>query len=483
MEVKDCSRNNQGGGGEIRTISNRGFSWLKINHALVLAVAISGVTGQYFLFIQKVAGTNFVWDAWQYRDLAFQYAQAFLGAGDFPADQTRTSSYPILLLFTLALGKILGVAGPESVFMLHLSIWWVAISYTHFSLGKLLRITKLSPSSQSLQQMRTKFGRNIVVIILGLNIFVSPYLSVGLTDSIYTSLTLMFVVWATRYASNPWGGASIFTGLLLASLALVIRPAAIWLFIPLVFVFVIASLGKARVWNSERAGVPRVGKALFLAGAASLPIIIQSSIQYLKFGVFSPLPAGHLGLTQVVWGVEYVKYATWFGDGEPQNYYPSEELIGPQTPEGISWYLQNLFPAIQLLTFKLIGAFDFDFLVPYPTEQSENSWVFGSVSLVIFILGLTSLAIHIVRPLEFLGPKWLPLIIFLSWSSIHLLSAVEIRFSLPMVLYFSMISIPLMERAWKLQPVTKLVCGVTFSIIFTIAWFIAAEVRSYSVLN
>jgi hypothetical protein len=382
-------------------------------------------------------------------------------------------------MFAIGIGRFIGLAVTESIFIAQLVIWWSAITYTYVGLGKLLNITQ---SANPYQQAGAKSGRDIVIIGLGLNIFVSPYLSVGLTDSVYTALTLMFAVWITLYASTT-GRRSVFTGLLLASLALVIRPAAIWLFIPLLVVIIVFAIRRAKFWNLTRASLVRAGRALFVALAGTLPILSQSFIQYFKFGVFSPLPASDLGGNQVIWGIKYIKYASWVGDGPRPNYYPSEELIGPQNPEGISWYWENLFHAFQLLTFKLIGAFDFDYLVPYPTEQPENSWLFGSTSLLILIFGLASAFTHLFSPLKFLGPKWLPILMFLSWSAIHLASALELRFSLPMILYLSIISVPLIERVWNSKPVMKLVFGATLSVAFTTAWFIAAEVRSYSVLN
>jgi hypothetical protein len=463
-------------------IKSKVVRWIKANYALVVAFGASGLLGYQFLVVQGAAGTNFAYDAGQYLWLAMEYGQAFLGRSDFPLLPLRTSAYPLFLLFVINLGGAFSLAPAESVFVIQLLVWWLAISSVHFGFGRFLSVTGSSSDNPS-KQVRAKFGRDIMVIVLGLNIFISPYLSVGLTDSVYTSIALMFVVWVTLYASKVEVGAGLFTGLFLASLALVIRPAAVWLFIIMAVVVALFALSRARVWSSGRFSPNRVGKAFLVFTFGSSPVVIQSVIQYLKFGVFSPLPAADLGGSQVLWGIANVKYATWLGEGPAGNFYPSSELIGPQSPEGISWYWENLVPALQLLTFKLVAAFDFDFLVPYPEVQRGDSWFFGSISLLIFVLGLTATVTHLYRPFDFIGPRWLPLLIFLSWGSINLLSALELRFSLPIVLYFSIISIPLVQRVLHSKPRTQLIYGVFLLVIFAMAWSVAAEVRSYSILN
>ena len=199
--------------------------------SLSLSFGISGMLGLYFLVVQKADGTSFVYDAKNYLALATQYG-LYLSGGELPLIENRTTAYPLFLLGATSGGRHLGLPEADSVFVLQLLVWWAAIAYTYFNLGKALN-SKGPFGHNSLRDLDSVIPIGIwVTISIGANIFISPYLSVGLTDSLYVSLALMFLVWVTVFYSSP--NQSLFLGVLFASLAITIRPAAIWLLIPLI---------------------------------------------------------------------------------------------------------------------------------------------------------------------------------------------------------------------------------------------------------
>ena len=227
-----------------------------------------------------------------------------------------------------------------------------------------------------------------------------------------------------------------------------------------------------------------LGKSVGETLLGALPVIFQSLIQWFKYGQFTPLPVSDLGAKQIIWGIQNVKYATWHGKGDsPRNYYSSEKLIGVANPEGLSWYWENPIPALNLILHKLVGAFDFDFLVPYPDSSFGLSWLFSSISFLTLIVGGLACVIHVFRPMAGLGPRWLPSLIVLSWGSIALLSALELRFTLPILAYLGILQVIFTRSFLRSARSNKIMFLLFTIIIFYWLWVIAYEVRSFSVLN
>ena len=447
---------------------------VQANGFLVFSLLASGVLGLLFLDYQKLSGTNFVWDARGYLDLGYQYGRAILGRADFPSDELRTTAYPILVLATVFFGSKIGLDEAQSIFCVHLTFWWFAIVYSYRAMGK------VRPPQTAADTSETKspsISQKVLVSLLGMNFYISPYLSVGLADSIYISLTVVFLSWITLLLQSPKNWTSrIPFGIFVVSLALVIRPAAIWLFI--VLVVAIFYLISNKAFESISSRDSRLFPRLFLGMS---PILVQSTIQYIKFGSFTPLPVFDLAKFQIISGIQNVKYGTWLGSYGPQNFYSSDQLIGPQSPEGGSWYLENPLQALKLIAVKFVGAFDYDYLVPYPSSQPLFPWLYSILSLGVLAMGCAAIAVHLVWPFSHLGPKWLPLLILVSWGSIHLLSAIELRFSLPMLIYLSVVSSLLVVRVWKQKNIGLIWVSVFgFSALLACLLLVASFVRGLS---
>jgi len=239
---------------------------------------------------------------------------------------------------------------------------------------------------------------------------------------------LEFLQKSQQLISIKW----VFWGVLLLSLAITIRPAALWLVIP-VFFCLIRLLWKRNINLSD---------VLLAIVLGAIPLYIQIVLNVTNYKIISFLPITDLGASQMKWGIENIKYGTWLGGGNPQNFYPSAALIHlPTSDFNLWWYLNNPIDAIKLLTFKLVGAFDFDYLMPYPYHRPENQWVISFFSFSIFWFGLCGVVVHLLtNKLTLLGSRYMPLIIFTGWCSVSLISALELRFTLPLISYFIIVT-------------------------------------------
>jgi hypothetical protein len=211
----------------------------------------------------------------------------------------------------------------------------------------------------------------------------------------------------------------------------------------------------------------------------------QSILNLRNFGFFSPFPIQDLGGFQIHSGISYVKYSTWTGPGSPSNYYSSSRIIGEYDGSGLAWYLYHPFDAINLLFFKFVGAFDFDYLVPYANQGFTLSWVASTISFLVVLIGLFLMFRHLAGKgnLSTLGPRWFPLLVLISWGSVSMVSALELRFSLPIVTYFAVYSSWLPEELRKMAKSTKILLFFYLVAGLVVFWFSALFVRSLAVIS
>jgi hypothetical protein len=218
---------------------------------------------------------------------------------------------------------------------------------------------------------------------------------------------------------------------------------------------------------------------------SSTPILWQSTLNYLNWGKFTPFPITDLGAMQIQDGIKNVKYATWVGPGSPSNFYPSESLVGEYDGTGLSWYLNNPIEAIQLVFFKFVGAFDFDYFYPYNSESNQYAFIVSTISFSLVLISLILIARHSLGlgNLSLLGPRWFPLLVFMSWAALTMLTMLELRFTLPILSFFLVICLASFSDFRSMRtPVKAFVLGL-FLIGMIIFWTAAAHVRTLSVIG
>jgi hypothetical protein len=383
-----------------------------LRSVLVLGAIFLLVIGFTFLLEQNLHPP--CCDAKNYLELAKKYNVEGIAV----KEPLRTFAYPLILSLVIKTSQTTNLPESLLVFLLQISVYYLAI------------VVVSNVASEYSRKLSTA-----MYIALCLNFFVIPYASITLTDSLYTSLSMLIFGGIMKIESLQRSEQSIsakwvFLGILLLSLAIVIRPAAVWLAAPTLYCLV------RSVWKR---GV-RIFDFLLAAIAGAAPLYIQIALNFTNYKVISFLPVTDLGGAQIKWGIENIKYGTWMGSVE--NFYPSGHLIDIHSRElNLWWYFNNPVDSIKLLTFKLIGAFDFDYIIPYPYHQLHHEWIATFFSFTILWIGVFGISVHLcTKKLPVLGSRFMPVIIFTGWCAISLISALELRFTLPLISYFIIVS-------------------------------------------
>lgn len=335
----------------------------------------------------------------------------------------RTFAYPWLLSNLINLSEAINLPPNFFIFLTQLAAYIATIFFIKKTF--LQHSEKLSA---------------IIFLALSLNIYLLPYLSITLTDGLYTILCMIALVNFIRIhqsiiEKNHTTIKLITLTALIIGFAIAVRPASIWLIIP--FSYYLIKLAATRNLNFTI--------ILLALSLGAMPLYIQATINMVIFKVFSFFPIDDLGSAQIRWGIENIKYATWLGGGPAQNFYTSVNLIDlpkNDTEFNLSWYFTNPIDAIKLLTFKFIGAFDFDYLMPYPHHPTKGTWIPSLFSFSIMWMGIFGSVLHaFTNKVTALGDRFMPVIIVISWASVSLISALELRFTLPLITYFIIVSV------------------------------------------
>ena len=388
----------------------------EIPRPILVLGAVFLLTVGFMFFVEQILRPPCC-DANHYLELAKKYNTDGIVATKEPS---RTFAYPWILSLIIKASHLINFPESFLVFLAQISAYYLALVVVSNVANEYSR--KLSAA---------------IYVTLCANIFVIPYTGITLTDSLYTSIAILLFGGMMKVDSLPkseqlFSAKWVFFGILLLSLAITIRPAAIWLIAP-VFYCLIRLLWKRSV------DVFDVLLAVILGAA---PLYVQITLNVTNHKVISFLPVMDLGAAQIKWGIENIKYDTWMGGGDARNFYPSTSLIN--TPSGafnLGWYFHNPINAIKLLTFKFIGAFDFDYLLPYPYQHPANKWIASFFSFTILWLGIFGVFVHLcTNKLTMLGSRYMPFIISIGWCSVSLISALELRFTLPLISYFIIVS-------------------------------------------
>lgn len=280
--------------------------------------------------------------------------------------------------------------------------------------------------------------------LLACNVVVLPYLSLSLADA---AALVAFQGWLAcvvalhrNHPDAPDPRLRRFAvAAALAGMAMAIRPAYIWL-LPITLAMAI--------WLPPRDR--RVGRMLLALCLPALLLAPQVAINARMFGTYSPLPAADLGDLQVRWGIENLKYTTAPLPGRDwQVFYPNPFVAGtlrPDEPAGVDWYVRHPLRAAATVSSKLVGAFDVDYLAPYVHDPAARSpWVLRLGTLSVLLLGGIGVVLHALRRRAggslatawrrdgaSVGPAWLPALLVAGWGAVTLLTALELRFALPM---------------------------------------------------
>lgn len=209
-------------------------------------------------------------DAAQYLKLAEKYnAQGIVAT----KEALRTFAYPWILSLVIKTSQAINLSVSLLVFLVQISVYYFAIVVV----------------SNVTSEYSRKFSAAIY-IALCVNIFAIPYTGITLTDSLYTSLSILLFGGVMKIESLQKSEQSIsakwvFWGALLLSLVITIRPASIWLAAPALYCLVLL------IWKRSVG----ISYALLAIIVGAGPLYVQIALNVTNFGVISFLPITDLG--------------------------------------------------------------------------------------------------------------------------------------------------------------------------------------------
>jgi hypothetical protein len=374
----------------------------------------------------------------------------------------RTFGYLWFLLVVMRVSDLLGVP------------WQLVLTVVQscFYLGSIAALTRVSLNISSRVANMTYLG------LMG-NFFVMPYLSQSLTDGLYVSLAIVaFALWLRIDLGSEKGSTEspklIRNAAVACSAAVLIRPAAVWLLAPLLII----------VFSQLRRRQLEILGAVANLSVGLSPLLIQMYLNASWNGSLSIFPFGGIGSFQLRHGLLNIKYGTFLGSGGPTNYYSSSALVGDSAESVgsvLGWWVSHPWDGFQLLATKIVGVFDYDFLVPYPYARSGTSWISGSLSLSILLIGLIGVGVKVLlNRLPGIGAHSTPIAILGSWAVVTLGTGVELRFSLPMVAYFVFVGANLIDGVIQspdrlLRRVVVILFVGTYPVIIAVAHFVRSQ--------
>lgn len=292
-------------------------------------------------------------------------------------------------------------------------------------------------------KLKQKFELNdkILNIAFSLNILLFPYLVIPLADGLSVLLFmiisyLLLTIIDDLETKNKYSYILIFLYSYIIGFSIMVRPSNVCLIllIPLFAIFFFL------YYQYKRLAILGVLTFGFLVAVAP-----QLYMNYYYFQKISFLPTLDLGSKQIEWGIQYIKYATNLsGIGTPKMYYNNPFALNYSFDMGLSWYFHNFEYGIKTIFLHIFNVFSFDYYFPYIYDlypKYKNLTLFYSWFITFFgtfgIYELFKNRLYIqyknTGTTKFLLFVILP-IVFLSMLSILTISAVEIRFSLSLIL-------------------------------------------------
>ena len=308
-------------------------------------------------------------DAWEYVHLGREIADR--GLFHLTTD-LRTYGYPFILSFVLRTATMLGLSFTVVLFELQLFFYLTACLFFRSTLSR------TSP-----------LAARIAFCGLLVNYYVLIYIPESLTESV--SLSLLVIAggcWLVAYR----GGAGVWplvAGSLVASFAVMVRPANMFMVAAWIFGVVIIGL-------RQRPAASRV----YVAGACIVTALVFPALPQLannvrQFGKWTPLLAVDLRKIQQMLGIQNIKYATGMPPVPVQQIYYSNPLFVGTTVDVASplrWYLDHPGRGVVTLVLHTFNLTDQDLLFTY--SRDLDPWYrlpLGVINHGAVVLGLIGL--------------------------------------------------------------------------------------------
>ena len=381
--------------------------WIALGAAVVIA----------HLFYWRIVLYPSDFDARNYLEIAADIGRNGLFSKFYNSD-IRTYGYPLFLAALL-----------RAADLLHVPVGWLV-----FESQLALYLFGAYVLRQELARLWPAFaGWAFIGVVL--NIFALSYTAESLTESVSLSLILFATACWLALVAGPVTWLPVLAGSVVTGAAVVVRPAN--LFALLTWAIVVGAVCVAR-----RPGIRALGPivAAFVVGVV-LPMTPQYINNVRHYEQYTPLVAARLDRNQQIWGIAYLKYATAL----PPVPYPSIYYDNPFAKAGpvdnaspLAWYAQH--PQAGALTVGLhtFNMLDQDLLFTY--SRDLDPWyrlplgIANHALVATALIGIVILAARARRD-GVLALATIAVIAYvIAHVSVHAMTAVEMRFGLPLLL-------------------------------------------------
>ena len=399
-----------------------GIEWSALAMAIVIANA--------FYFRGLLYPSDY--DAALYVEIAIDIGQRGLFSKYHYSD-LRSYGYPLFLLAVKGLADAIRVPWGLAIFEIQLSLYLGAVLFVRSQLAR-----------ASLSMAR------LFAITSLLNVVALVYFAETLAEGL--SLVLLLVAtgcWVHVFAAGNRALLAVAAGGLAVGAAIVVRPANVFV-IPVCAVagFAVAVL---RGWSARQRAVA----TLVAVPVVALALIPQFVNNVQHYGRWTPLLAASLAHNQQIWGIEYMKYATALAPiPEPSVFYRNPFAEGRPVDETrpLAWYVDYPGPGAATLGLHVFGMLDQDLLFTYARDL--DPWyrrplgvaTHGAIALAMLGMGLLARRSRHDREQR---AAFVVLSTFILCNvALHALTAVEMRFGLPLLVVAAPLAWWFLREAW-----------------------------------
>lgn len=373
------------------------------------------------------------------------------------AEPLRTYGYPLFLSFLTKFEHI--ISSKITIFLTQFTFYILSLCY----------LSNIFKDEKTLQKI-------VFYALLGF-FYIYPYLTVSLTDALYMCVFLMCIYLLYLIKTEEKKYIYVFLLGFFLGLNIIVRPASVWTVFLIIFLF-----------TNNRKGF--FYRSLFLFFGFFIPTSVQIILNKIHFNQVTFFPSIDLGSNQIIWGINNLKYATFLGNmDDPRMFYPSSSLVNNiDSSLGMKFYLYYPLIGVKLLLLKLVGAFDFDLLFPYthnfPGFITRFITSFPSLSLLYF--GMVSCFYFLIKKIDLFINRFFPIVCFFVWCAFTLPTAIELRFTLPMLIVFLISSCIMFYNLYEKKDIgffIKMMVGYifVFPLLYSIALFIREQAPCYKI--
>ena len=360
-------------------------------------------------------------DALAYTKIGELYAHE--GIVNHEWGKLRLYAYPLFIAFINIVSEAFSFESGIALFVTQITVYFGVVTLL----------------SRVLSTHISKLIGNTTFFALIANVFLYPYLVISLSDGISVCILICIIALVIHLGfTRPTAVWMIVLGALVG-LAMMVRPANIyWLVVPVMVIGISTKLSIDRLrWTRM------LIFSLATSGGFLVVVLPQIIINYRYYDVLSFMPVFNLRQFQITTGISFIKYATNLSGGQLGLMYQNSWSTASDT--SLAWYFLNPWVGFKTMFLHIFGALDFDYLFCYLYDlyPKYRPLLFLYSQSIVFwgVVGFTLGVQDLRRLVDFESRmktiavyfSWLIPAVILGWVAVTSISAVENRFSLPII--------------------------------------------------